>query len=264
MRAPTNLGQYVPVTSPVHALDARAKMALVVALTIALFSVDGWSGLGSLGVAVAASVVVSNVPWRVALRGIRALGILLAFTLFAHALVWNGARPLVAAGPLGVSETGLFTGLFFAMRIVVLVVGTSLLTLTTTPVDLTDGLEAVMRPLGRVGFPAHDVAMMLTVALRFIPTTAEEAEKIVTAQAARGARFDSGGPLARARAYVPVLIPLFVSLFRRADELATAMEARCYRGGEGRTRLKESRIRATDWAVMLTGVACLVAVAVLL
>ena len=264
MRVPTNLGQYVPVSSPVHSLDARAKMALVAALTIALFSVAGWPGLGLLGIAVLAAVRVSRVPWRMAFRGLRALGILLAVTLLAHGLVWKGAEPLVSVGPLGVSGPGLLTGLFFAVRIVVLIVGTSLLTLTTTPVDLTDGLETVMRPLGHVGFPAHDVAMMLTVALRFIPTTAEEAEKIVTAQTARGARFDSGGPLTRARAYVPVLIPLFVGLFRRADELATAMEARCYRGGEGRTRLKETRVRPSDWAVMLAGTACLLAVAVLL
>jgi energy-coupling factor transport system permease protein len=198
------------------------------------------------------------VPWRVAARGLRAIGLLMAFTLLAHTLVWRAADPLVALGPLGVSGTGLMTGVFFATRIVVLVLGTSLLTLTTTPVDLTDGLEALMKPLARVGIPSHEIAMMLTVALRFIPTTAEEAEKIVTAQAARGARFDSGGPVARARAYIPVLIPLFVNLFRRADALAAAMEARCYRGGEGRTRLKDTRMRASDWMVALVGTACLI------
>jgi energy-coupling factor transport system permease protein len=144
-----------------------------------------------------------------------------------------------------------------------LVVGTSLLTLTTSPVALTDALERLMRPLERLRVPVGDVAMMLTVALRFIPTTAEEAEKVVLAQAARGARFDSGGPVRRARAYVPVLVPLFVNLFRRADELAVAMESRCYRGGRGRTRLHESRLRGVDWTVMLVGAAVMIGGAVL-
>jgi energy-coupling factor transport system permease protein len=258
VRVATGLGQYVPVASPVHALNARAKMALVAGLTIALFSVDGFEGLAVLAATVAATVGLSRVPWRVALRGLRMIALLLAFTLLAHALVWRGTNLLAALGPLGISGSGLVTGMFFATRIVVLVVGTSLLTLTTTPVDLTDALESLMKPLSLVGVPTHDIAMMLTIALRFIPTTAEEAERIVTAQSARGAKFDSGGPVARARAYVPVLVPLFVNLFRRADSLATAMEARCYRGGEGRTRLKDSRMRASDWLVALAGSAGLI------
>jgi energy-coupling factor transport system permease protein len=198
-------------------------------------------------------------------RGVRALSIVLAFTLIVHALRWNPATvSLVRIGPLAVDGPGLRDGMFFAVRIVLLVVGTSLLTLTTTPVQLTDGLERVMRPLEVVGFPAGDVAMMLTIALRFIPTTAQEAEKIVIAQTARGARFDEGGPIKRARAFVPVLVPLFVNLFRRAEDLATAMESRCYRGGVGRTRLNAAIMGNRDWAVLAIGATALVGIAIVL
>lgn len=264
MRLGTGLGQYVPVDSPVHALDARAKMGLAAGLTVALFVVHGFAGLAALGLLVAATVGLSRVPWRVALRGLSAIALLLVFTLAAHALALDSAHPLVHVGRLGVDPAGLRDGAFFAARIVLLVVGTSLLTLTTTPVDLTDGLECLMRPLSRVGVPSGEIAMMLTVALRFIPTTAEEAEGVVLAQQARGARFGEGGPVARVRAYVPVLVPLFVNLFRRADELATAMEARCYRGGEGRTRLKQTTMRARDWITLAAGAAVFAVVAALL
>jgi len=261
MRIPVAFGQYVPVDSPVHALDARAKMGLVAGFTAGLFLVEtGW-GLLVFTALAALAVHTSHVPWRVALRGVKALTLILAFTLIAHALRWNPATVALARlGPLAVDAEGLRTGLFFAARIVLLVVGTSLLTLTTTPVRLTDGLERIFRPLERIGFPAGEVAMMLTIALRFIPTTAQEAEKIIIAQTARGARFDSGGLLSRARAYVPVLVPLFVGLFRRAEDLAVAMEARCYRGGRGRTRLEVAVMRPTDYLTLLLGVSACLAV----
>jgi energy-coupling factor transport system permease protein len=262
MKVPVAFGQYVPAESPVHALDAKTKMGLVAAFTGAIFGVRGFAGLGVMAIFVVAAVGLSRVPWRIAVRGIKALSVVLAFTLLVHALRWNPATvSLVRLGPLAVDGPGLLTGLFFAVRIVLLVVGTSLLTLTTSPVQLTDGLERVMRPLERVRFPAGEVAMMLTIALRFIPTTAQEAEKIVIAQTARGARFDEGGPLARARALVPVLVPLFVNLFRRAEDLALAMESRCYRGGAGRTRLNEAMMRGADWAVLCLGAAVLIGVA---
>ncbi len=263
MRLATGLGQYVPVDSFVHALEPRAKMGLAAALTVALFVARDFAGLGALALLVALAVWMSRVPWRVALRGLGAIGVLLAFTLLAHALTLGSAHPLVHIGRLGVDLDGLRTGAFFVARIVLLVVGTSLLTLTTTPVALTDGLEHLLRPLRHVGVPAGDIAMMLTVALRFIPTTAEEAEGIVMAQQARGARFGEGGPVARVRSYVPVLVPLFVNLFRRADELATAMEARCYRGGESRTRLRETRMQRRDWVTLVAGATVLAAVAAL-
>lgn len=265
MKTPVPFGQYYPGDSPVHRLEPRAKMGLVAAFMLMLFTVDGFAGLAAAAGFTALAIAVSAVPPRLVLRGVRAVSILLAFTLLAHSLRWNPATEmLIRIGPIGLDAEGLMTGLFFAVRIVLLVVGTSLLTLTTSPVRLADGLERLMSPLEIVRFPAGEVAMMLTVALRFIPTTAEEAEKIVVAQVARGARFDTGGPLARARAYVPVLVPLFVNLFRRADELATAMEARCYRGGAGRTRLRESVLTAVDWLVFVSGSAVMVIVGVVL
>lgn len=240
-------------------------MGLVGAFTALLFAAEGFAGLALAAAVVGATIGVSRVPWRLAMRGLRAIAFILGFTLLAHALRWNPATAsLVRLGPLAIDGAGLLTGAFFSLRIVLLVMGTSLLTLTTSPVQLTDGIERLMKPLALAGVPVGDLAMMLTVALRFIPTTAEEAEKIILAQASRGARFDRGGPVARARAYVPVLVPLFVNLFRRADELATAMETRCYRGGSGRTRLHESRMRAVDWLVLALGVAVMTVGAVLL
>jgi energy-coupling factor transport system permease protein len=265
MRIPVAFGQYVPTASPIHTLDAKAKMGIVAAFTGSVFFLEGFMGLAVVSGLLAAAIHASRVPGRIALRGVRALGIVLGFTLLAHGLTFDSAAPvLVRLGPVGVDGTGLLQGVFFSVRIVLLVVGTSLLTLTTTPVELTDGLERLMRPLERLGFPAGEVAMMLTIALRFIPTTAEEAEKIVIAQTARGARFDEGGPVRRARAYVPVLVPLFVNLFKRADELATAMESRCYRGGVGRTRLVVASMDVRDWLVLLASAGVLASVAVAL
>lgn len=265
MRTPVPFGQYVPVDSVIHRLEARAKMALMASLTILLFASDSFWGLALGAIVIAAGIASSRIPPRLALRGIRAISFLLAFTLLAHSLRWNPATvTLVRVGPLGIDPEGLLTGVFFALRIVLLVVGTSLLTLTTSPVELTDALERLMAPLAILRVPVGELAMMLTIALRFIPTTAEEAEKIIVAQSARGARFGEGGPIARARAYVPVLVPLFVNLFRRADELATAMEARCYRGGQNRTRLHESVLRVADWAVIVVGAVTMIAAGLVL
>ncbi len=264
MKARVPFGQYVPGDSPVHRFEPRAKMGLIAAFMFMLFTVDGFFGLLVAGLFAVVAVHIAGVPPRLVLRGIRALSVILVFTLLAHALRWNPATvALIRFGPVAVDPYGLQTGVFFALRIVLLIVGTSLLTLTTSPVRLADGLERIMRPLEAVRFPAAEVAMMLTVALRFIPTTAEEAEKVVVAQIARGARFDTGGPVKRARAYIPVLVPLFVGLFRRADELATAMEARCYRGGEGRTRMIESRFTPTDTVALLLGATAMIAIGVM-
>lgn len=264
MSIPVPFGQYVPIDSPVHRLEARAKLGLTLAYTIMLFSVDWFAGLACAAAMAALAVAASKVPLRIVVRGLKAISVLLVFTLVVHALSWNpDADTLVQLGPIAISGPGLLQGLFFGMRVLLLVLGTSLITLTTSPVSLTDGLERLMKPLEVVRFPAGDVAMMLTIALRFIPTTAEEAEKIIVAQSARGARFDARGPITRARAYVPVLVPLFVSLFRRADDLATAMESRCYRGGAGRTKFKQSHFAATDWVALLAGVSLMFVVGVL-
>jgi len=263
--APVPFGQYVPVDSFVHSLEPRAKMGLVLVYTVMLFAVQDFAGLAFAAVLALFAVALSRVPPTLVLRGLKAVIFMLAFTLLAHALRWNSPTvALLRLGPLSVDPVGLATGLFFSLRIVLLVVGTSLLSLTTTPVELTDALERVMRPLSWLRVPVGELAMMITIALRFIPTTAEEAEKIIVAQTARGARFGSGGPVARAKAYIPVLVPLFVNLFRRADELAVAMESRCYRGGEGRTRLHDSVMHPSDWVVLLVGSVTMIAGAVYL
>ena len=254
MSIPVPFGQYVPGTSPVHRLDARVKLALVVAYVAVLFGADSWWGLVAALAAAVAAVAISGVPVRLALRGLRPVVWLLVFTLAANALRLDAPDPLVSIGRLGLDAQGLQNGLYFAARIIALVLGTSILTLTTSPIALTDALTRIMAPLRHLRVPVDDIAMMFSIALRFIPTTAEEAEKIVVAQTARGAVFDEGGPVRRARAWVPVLVPLFVNLFRRADDLALAMESRCYTGSR-RTRLHEPVMRPTDWITLLVGAA---------
>jgi energy-coupling factor transport system permease protein len=220
----SGIGQYVPADSPLHRLDAAAKLGIVAALTAALFMASGFAGLAVLAAAVAVAVALSTVPLRAVARGLVAISFIAVFTIVANSFVGKpGEAALLRVGPAAVYGTGVSVGLFFAVRIIVLVVGTTLLTLTTSPVQLSGGLERVLAPLKLVRVPVGDLAMTLTIALRFIPTTAEEAEGIVMAQQARGAVFDRGGPAARARAYAPVLVPLFFQLFRRADALATAM-----------------------------------------
>jgi energy-coupling factor transport system permease protein len=217
-----------------------------------------------LGVFALAARRLANVPLALAARGLRPIAWLLAFTLVINALLpAQRTEALLELGPLVIDAGGLVRGLFFSARILLLVLGTSLVTLTTSPVALTDALSQLMRPLAVVRFPVDDAAMMMSIALRFMPTTAEEAERIVVAQTARGARFSEGGLLARARAWLPVLVPLFVRLFRRADDLAVAMEARCYRG-EGRTRLREPHMRFADWTALGLGVTFIAVVAILL
>jgi len=264
MRIPGSIGRYIPVDSPVHRLDTVAKMIFVAMFTIAVFLVESFTGLVAVSVLVAFVIRSARVPFGQALRGMRAITVILFFTVLAHTIAW-GEPPIGALvlGPMHATLSGLETGGFFAVRIALLVVGASLLSLTTSPVGLTDGIERLLRPLGRLGVPVHDIAMILSIALRFIPTTVEEADRIVMAQRARGARFDKGGPVARARAYLPVMLPLFVSLFRRADSLALAMDARCYRGGEGRTRTYRGSMGLKDWVTLVGGVAVLVVVVVL-
>ena len=263
MAVPVPFGQYVPGQSPVHRLEPRVKLGLAVLYTVLLFTASGWGGFAVAAVLVAGAIARSGIPIRLALRGLKPVSLLLAFTLAVNALRWQPPVALVRLGPLGIDQAGLATGLFFVARIVLLVVGTSLLTLTTPPVALTDALARLMRPLRIVRVPVDDIATMFSIALRFIPTTAEEAEKIVVAQTARGAVFDEGGPIKRARAWVPVLVPLLVNLFRRADDLAVAMESRCYTG-VGRTRLHEPRLRIADWAVLAVAVLVTVGTAILL
>lgn len=264
MSVPVPFGQYVQADSAVHRLDARTKIGVTAAFTVSLFLIQSWWGLAILGIAAVLAVRIANVPLRLAARGLRPIAWLLAFTLVLNSFFpAQRTEALLALGPLTVDAGGLARGLFFSVRILLLVLGTSLVTLTTSPVALTDALSQLMRPLGLMRFPVDDAAMMMSIALRFMPTTAEEAERIVVAQTARGARFSEGGPVTRARAWLPVLVPLFVRLFRRADDLAVAMEARCYRG-QGRTRLREPHMRVADWASLVLGVTFIAVVAILL
>ena len=233
------LGQFYPVASPVHALDPRAKILAAAVFVVGLFLVDSTVGLLFVAAALVALVGVSRIPAGTFVRFMRPVLFIIALTVFFQVLFSREGSTLIAWGYFEVHTGGLRLGFFLALRILLLVSSAGLLTATTAPVALADGIEDLLSPLKRVRFPAHEVAMMMTIALRFIPTLGQEAEKIRGAQAARGADFSEGGPLRRARSLVPVLVPLTVGAFRRADELAEAMESRGYRGGEGRTRYRE-------------------------
>ncbi|MDD4081641.1 MAG: energy-coupling factor transporter transmembrane component T [Eubacteriales bacterium] len=245
------LGQYYPVDSPVHRLDPRTKIILTVLFIIAVFMASQLYLyvfiLGFLSLA----VYLSRLPARMIIRSIRPMRILLVFTFILNLFFGTGETALFRIGPVVIWQEGLMNALHFTLRLIFLVMGSSVLTLTTSPVTLTDGLETLASPLKVIKFPAHEMAMMMTIALRFIPTLVEEADKIMKAQTARGADFESGNLMARARAMVPLLVPLFVSAFRRAGDLAMAMEARCYHGGEGRTRLHVLKIGRGDVVAFL-------------
>jgi energy-coupling factor transport system permease protein len=241
------IGQYYPGNSLIHRLDPRTKIITTFAFIVCLFLVRR-SGYVAVTALAALLVVVSRVPIRFVARGLRPILFIALLTFFLNALVTPGL-PLFSLGPLVITREGLYQGVFLVWRLILLVLITSFLTLTTPPVVLTDGIESLLRPFRRFGVPAHELAMMMTIALRFIPTLLEEAEKIMKAQMARGADFESGNIIQRAKNLIPLLIPLFVSAFRRADDLAVAMEARCYHGGENRTRLKELHYHTGDYLV---------------
>lgn len=252
------IGQFIPGNSFLHRLDPRTKITALTLYVIILFFAVGWgyavmAGLALLGVA------AGRLPLRYIFDGLRPLVFLLILTM-AFQIFLTPGTVIWRLGILKVTREGLFQGLYMALRLLLLVMTTSLLTLTTSPIALTDGLESMMRPFARLGVPAHEFAMMMTIALRFIPTLVEEADKIMKAQMARGAEFNSGGLTARARSLLPILVPLFVGAFRRADELALAMEARCYRGGEGRTRMRQLKVHAVDFVALAVTVGVAVAV----
>ena len=245
------------VGDPVALLVWIAGTALVLFLTlyiIALFSAKGWMGYAVMAVTLAACVKVSHVGLRALVRGLKPLVFIIAFTGILNMFFTPDTHYLWEWGILRVSVKGIENALFMVIRIMLLVMGTFLMTYTTSPIRLTDGLESLLNPLKKIHVPVHELAMMMAIALRFIPTLIEETDKIMSAQKARGADFDSGNIFQKAKALVPILVPLFISAFRRADELATAMECRCYHGGEGRTRLKVLKFGALDvkCAVVLT------------
>ncbi len=247
------LGRYVPADSILHRLDPRTKLVSSVALMAAVLSVPGFRALGAFGVLLAAAIALSRLPAVLVWRNLRPFVWLFALTVILHALLtpgtWLGTVPLLG---WRVSREGLAAGAFYTLRLAAVITTASLFTLTTAPLELTSGLERLLKPFGRLGLPAHELAMMITIALRFIPVLVDEAERLRRAQLARGADF-SGGLLRRTRQLVPLLVPLFVSAFERADRLALAMESRCYRGGEGRTSYHDLRFHRRDlWVGLAT------------
>lgn len=250
------IGQYYPGDSVVHRLDPRTKLGLSFAFIIILFLVQGFLAYAWLAAFVVLAAKLARVPLKIMLRGLRPLTFIIALTFILHVFTTRGGVTLWQLGWLRIDSYGVAQGIFLALRLMLLVVATSLLTLTTSPIALTDGLERILSPGSKLGLPAHELAMMMTIALRFIPTLIDEADKIMRAQLARGADFESGGLVKRAKNLLPLLVPLFVSAFRRADELAMAMEARAYRGGNQRTRLKVLKYSSLDfWAVVFTALA---------
>lgn len=243
------IGQYIPGTSFIHRLDPRTKILGTFMLIVMLFLVKTFVGYGFTALFIALVIFSSQIPVRFVLRGIRPLAVIIILTLSLHIFVTEG-RVLWQFGFISITAEGLTRGGMMGLRLILLVMGTSLLTLTTSPILLTDGIESLLKPGKKVGIPAHELAMMMTIALRFIPTLLEETEKIMKAQMARGADFESGNILQRAKNLIPLLVPLFINAFRRADDLAIAMEARGYRGGEGRTKFRELRFVTTDWVTL--------------
>lgn len=254
-----SLGQFYPVESPLHALDPRAKILATGLLVLGMFLVHSLTGFIVVLLALAALVFLARIPPGTFLRILRPVLFIAALTAFFQVFFSREGEVLLKWGVLEVHEGGLRMGFLLAIRILLLVAAAGLLTATTAPVALADGIEDLLSPLKKVRFPAHEVAMMMTIALRFIPTLHEEAQKIMKAQAARGSDASDGGLVRRVRAMVPVLVPLTIGAFRRADELAEAMESRGYRGGEGRTRYRELRFQVRDALALIVTLVILVA-----
>ncbi|MGM0549191.1 MAG: energy-coupling factor transporter transmembrane component T family protein [Bacillota bacterium] len=254
------IGQYIARDSIIHALDARIKIIITTILIIALFTIDSFSGFGIFAAFVFLVVLLSKISVKKVLKGLKPILILVLFTLFIHIFLTKGGEVLWSWKFISIEAEGVYTGFFMVSRIFILILFTSLLTLTTSPLQLTDGIEYILSPLKRFGVPASELSMMMTIALRFIPTLLEEADKIMKAQQARGADFESGNLIQRAKSLIPLLVPLFISAFRRADDLALAMESRCYRGGEGRTRLHQLEFRYYDFVALIIIIILAVAV----
>lgn len=243
------IGQYIPGNSPLHRMNAPIKIILTIFYIVILFFINNPISYLVFALYTFILVLVSKVPLKMILKGIRPMLWIFIFTAVVNLFMTPGETVWsisIFKFTLNITREGIIQGAKMLYRLFFLITGTSLLTLTTSPLQLTDGIETLLRPLSKIKVPSHEIAMMMTIAIRFIPTLAEETDKIMKAQTARGADFESGNIIRRAKAMVPLLIPLFVSAFRRADELATAMEARCYRGGMGRTKMKENKAGIID------------------
>ena len=247
------LGQYFPGNSPVHWLDPRTKLVLLVVYIVALFMATSWISYGIVFLFLSFAVVISKIPVKSVVSGLKPLVFILIFTGVLNLFFTTGEKLLVRFWVISIYWEGVVRAFFMMSRILMLICGTFLLTYTTSPISLTDGLESLLSPLKKIRVPVHELSMMMCIALRFIPTLIEETDKIMSAQKARGADFESGKLIQRVKALIPILVPLFISAFRRADELATAMECRCYQGGDGRTKMKLLRYRAGDYKTYLLG-----------
>ena len=252
------LGQYFPGTSVIHRLDPRTKLLGVIFYIVALFLAKSWISYGVVLCVLIFAISVSKIPPKSIVSGMKPLVIILVFTGVLNLFYSDGGVVLVKLWKLTITTEGLKRAILMTSRILMLISGTFLLTYTTSPISLTDGLESLLGPLKKLHAPVHELSMMMCIALRFIPTLIEETDKIMNAQKARGADFETGSIIDRAKALIPVLVPLFISAFRRADELATAMECRCYQGGEGRTKMKLLRYGRNDFFAF-GGLAALIA-----
>ena len=255
------LGQYYQADSVIHKLDPRVKLIATFVFIISLFVVDNFIGYGICFLFLAIAIALSKVPVKFMLRGMKAIFFLLIITVIFNLFLTPG-ETLISFWVFKITKEGVKMAFTMAVRLSMLIVGSSVMTLTTTPNNLTDGLESVMNPLKKIKVPVHEIAMMMSIALRFIPILLEETDKIMKAQIARGADFESGNLFKKAKSMVPLLVPLFISAFRRANDLAMAMEARCYQGGEGRTKMKpliyQKRDAVTYVIVVLFFVVCVV------
>ena len=254
------LGQYFPGNTAAHKLDPRTKILLVVLYITALFTAKSFLAYGLMALVLAVCVRVSKVGLRALVKGLKPVLFIIVFTGVLNLFFTPGEGILWAWGPLHITSSGLRNAAFMVLRIMLLIMGTFLLTYTTSPISLTDGLERLLNGLKRFHVPVHELTMIMSIALRFIPTLIEETDKIMSAQKARGADFESGNLMEKAKALVPILVPLFISAFRRADELATAMECRCYYGGEGRTKLHVLKYGRRDYTALALGVLVLAGV----
>ena len=257
------LGQYFPGHSFVHRLDPRTKLILLVAYIVALFTAVNWVSYALCLVFLVVTIWISTIPVKSIVRGMKPLVFVLVFTGILNLFFTGGETVLVQIWKIAITKEGLVRAIMMVARILMLITGTFLLTYTTSPIALTDGLESLLGPLKVIRVPVHELSMMMCIALRFIPTLIEETDKIMSAQKARGADFESGNLLQRVKALVPILVPLFISAFRRADELATAMECRCYQGGDGRTKMKLLRYHRGDLTAFIAGAALIAAVVAL-
>ena len=244
------IGQYYPGDSWIHRLDPRVKIIITIMYIVQIFLAKDFLGFAAVVIALAVVIGISKVPVSFIFRGLKPIIIIILFTFIINMFMIDG-KVLVKLGFLTITDEGLYTAFFMAVRLILLIIGSSMLTFVTKPMSLTDGIESLLSPMRKIGLPAHELAMMMTIALRFIPTLIEETDKIMSAQKARGADMETGNILQKAKALIPILIPLFVASFRHAEELALAMECRCYHGGEGRTRMKQLKMSILDlWGTL--------------